>query len=92
MRGCFVLEVAFVIPSGVEESFTIHLFARDARKNPRSFSRLRMTNFDYAYHIRSGTLIPRRSRPRCKTRAVRSHSARRELSAGSSDFNTGQAS
>ena len=45
-----------------------------------------------AGHIFSGTLMPRRSRPRCKTRPLRSHSASRELRTGSSDFNTGQVS
>src|SRR5689334_20513617 len=44
------------------------------------------------YHIFSGTLMPRRSRPRCNTRAARSDSSRRELRVGSSDLNTGQAS
>src|ERR1051326_7441342 len=44
------------------------------------------------FYIRSGTLIPRRSKPCCKTRAVRSHSTSRELRAGSSDFKTGHAS
>ena len=41
-------------------------------------------------YIFSGTLMPSKSRPRCKTRPLRSHSARRELRTGSSDFNTGQ--
>src|SRR5438132_14165351 len=44
------------------------------------------------YHILSGTLIPSRSNPCCKTRAVRSHNPRRELRDGSSDFRTGHAS
>ena len=43
-------------------------------------------------YILSGTLMPRRSRPRCNTRAVRLDNARRELRSGSSDYNTGQAS
>jgi hypothetical protein len=56
---------------------------------PSSFD-IRASSF--CCHILSGTLIPRRSRPRCNTRAVRSHNIRREPRAGSSDFNTGQAS
>jgi hypothetical protein len=43
-------------------------------------------------YIFSGTLIPSRSRPLARTRAVNSHSASRELRAGSSDFRTGHAS
>src|SRR5438093_13285646 len=43
-------------------------------------------------HIFSGTCIPRSPKPCFKTRAVRSHKARRELRVGSSDFSTGQGS
>src|SRR5438046_7471130 len=53
---------------------------------PSSFD-IRASSF--CYHILSGTLIPSRSNPRCKTRAVRSHNAKREPRAGSSDFRTG---
>ena len=45
-----------------------------------------------ACYIFSGTLMPNKSRPRCRTRPVRSHKANRELRSGSSDFKTGQAS
>ena len=57
-----------------------------------SFIRHSSLELRHSLHIRSGTLMPRRSKPRCKTRPVRSQSASRELRAGSSDFKTGQAS
>ena len=55
----------------------------------RSRSKIMSRNRHYIF---SGTLIPNRSRPRCRVRAVNSQSARRELRAGSSDLRTGQAS
>ena len=57
----------------------------------RALSFIRHSSLVILY-IFSGTLIPRSSRPRCKTRPVNSHSASRELRDGSSDFKTGHAS
>src|ERR1700719_3133725 len=55
-----------------------------------SMFRVRCWTFE-VFYILSGTLMPNKSSPRWSTRPARSHNARRELRAGSSDFQTGQA-
>jgi hypothetical protein len=82
-----------VIPSEVEESrgeTRTLVLQRDPSTPLRSAQDDAL--FTKARHIFSGTLMPNKSRPRCKTRPVRSHKASREPRAGSSDLKTGQAS
>src|SRR6266566_9825371 len=49
---------------------------------------LGMTNCPYIF---AGTSMPSNFKPRCRTRPVRSHSAKRDARTGSSAFKTGQA-